>query len=883
VKFDEAIDITTQIASGLAKAHEKGITHRDIKPGNVLITSDGLAKVVDFGLAKLAGRTKVTKTGTTVGTISYMSPEQARGADVDPSSDVFSLGVVLYELLSGESPFKGDHEAAVIYSIINQEPEPVETHRTDLPDGVQRVIDKALAKKRDERYPSAAELLSDLKKLQEGRQVAALERKTSRKVYGRALLYAAIGLVIVAAGYGLSRLVPPQTENGTSISPTAIAVFPFAVRGGDEFTDLGEGMVDLLSTKLDGAGALRSVDSRAILGFVKQEGGGPLDPERGRAAAEHFGAGLYLLGDIMAAGDQLNINASLYESGGSSGAVAEATVKGHKNQILGMVDELATRLLKDRLGGLDEFPFELAAVTTESYLALKAYMEGEQAFRATYRDHLGDAIDAFQRAVDEDSTFALAWDRLAVAVWWPMIDVDRTQQAINRAIRHSEGLPEQDRLRFRAFRAALYENDEEAEQLYRTIIGSYPDDVGAWHALGMVQLFNNHRRGRSPSEARDAFERALTLDPQDWQSIFHLSSLAVEERKYEEARELRLRLNPEGLRFGWRAIFTFAGEDRAAQDAMIEEFAQLDDWWLTICVFNVADWTDDLLRAQDVARVLTESPRSDEVRGLGHIILAHLEAARGRWQAADEHLRTARTLNSALALEHHALLAAMPFLPVPETELRAMRDAVTQWDADHVAPSVTPPPWFGIHDDMHRHLRTYLLGLLSVRLGDLDKALEHAAELERMNGPPHVVDLMQDLTHGIRAQVAWRQGDPKKALIQFEQTQLKSPARYWLYSPFYKELCERYLRAELLHDLGRDEEALGWTSSFGGGWGVDFVYRAPLHLRRAEYSEKIGQPLDAAEHYTKFIELWKDCDEELRPLVRDAQENLRNLSVAAEG
>ena len=169
---DEAVNIVSQIASGLAKAHEKAILHRDIKPANILITEDGEAKLADFGLAKLAGQTKLTRTGTTVGTVAYMSPEQARGDEVDARSDVFSLGVVLYELLTGEVPFKGDHEAAVLYGIMHNEPEPLEQYRSDLPEGVQRTIDKALTKTPDERYSSAADVLADLKKVQEGRQAA---------------------------------------------------------------------------------------------------------------------------------------------------------------------------------------------------------------------------------------------------------------------------------------------------------------------------------------------------------------------------------------------------------------------------------------------------------------------------------------------------------------------------------------------------------------------------------------------------------------------------------------------------------------------------------------------------------------------------------------
>ena len=142
IETEMALDIVSQIVTGLSKAHEKDIVHRDIKPENILLTTEGVAKIVDFGLAKLEGLTKMTRTGATVGTVAYMSPEQVRSEKVGHRSDIWSVGVVLYELLTGERPFPGDHEAAVIYRITNEEPLPLANHRTYLPEGIQKIIDK---------------------------------------------------------------------------------------------------------------------------------------------------------------------------------------------------------------------------------------------------------------------------------------------------------------------------------------------------------------------------------------------------------------------------------------------------------------------------------------------------------------------------------------------------------------------------------------------------------------------------------------------------------------------------------------------------------------------------------------------------------------------
>jgi serine/threonine protein kinase/tetratricopeptide (TPR) repeat protein len=162
--FGEAVDVALQVAGGLAKAHKMGIVHRDIKPANIMITPDGIVKIMDFGLAKLAGQAGVTKIGTAVGTVAYMSPEQAEGQDVDRRADIWSLGVVLYEMLTGRSPFRGDHDHAVIYSILNREPEPLRSLRADVPPGLELVMNRALAKNPDARYHDADELLADLKR-----------------------------------------------------------------------------------------------------------------------------------------------------------------------------------------------------------------------------------------------------------------------------------------------------------------------------------------------------------------------------------------------------------------------------------------------------------------------------------------------------------------------------------------------------------------------------------------------------------------------------------------------------------------------------------------------------------------------------------------------
>lgn len=265
--IDEAVAIVSQIASGLSAAHERGILHRDVKPANVLLGTDGQAKLADFGLAKLTGQTKVTKTGTTVGTVAYMSPEQASGGDIDHRSDVFSLGVVLYELITGSLPFRGDHEAAVLYGIMNSEPEPLTHYRSDVPNGLQYIVKTALQKNKDARYPSAADMSADLARLGTGDSKVGYTKSRPKRTRSGILAISVSLIVLTSVLLFYLRYLSPRSGTG-SVGNTRIVVLPFKNLGPPADDYFASGLTEEITSRLASVRDLGVIGRTSAIKYV---------------------------------------------------------------------------------------------------------------------------------------------------------------------------------------------------------------------------------------------------------------------------------------------------------------------------------------------------------------------------------------------------------------------------------------------------------------------------------------------------------------------------------------------------------------------------------------------------------------------------------------
>jgi tetratricopeptide (TPR) repeat protein len=665
----------------------------------------------------------------------------------------------------------------------------------------------------------------------------------------------------------------PPVAIQPAASVSAIAVLPFTVRGSAEYDYLAEGLVDLLSTKLDGAGELRSVDSHALLSYASQEFDGPLDPAAAKQTAEHFGASLYLLGEVLEAGNRLHISATLY-SHDQQKPLSRATQEGEASQIFDLLDQLTSELLAEQISGPSAQVSRMAALTTSSLPALKKYLQAEDLLRA---GHFTDALTVFQEAVDLDPDFALAWYRLSVAAEWATRR-DLSDQAATRAASLSDRLSGHYRRLLEARLTARRGDPIEAESFYRNILSSHPEDVEAWAQLSEVLSHHGYLTGLPLTSSREAWEKVLELEPDYVMGLWHLARVAGAEGdgpKLQEINQRIVALNPEADRLvETLALEAFGGHSLRDQQEILETLRGSTDTIVGVTIWSVALVYDDFEGIATMAEVLTEPSRSYEARRLGHAIRVYMDMARGRWSDTQTGLESLARISQAAAMEYGGLLATLDLAPTTESDLEELLGELKRWDTSLEPAALVPTNFLAAHDEIRPQVRHYLIGVMEAQLGR-ESAVASAAELEALPGTDRARDLAQDLARGIRARWLLSQGDPAGALRELDSLTYEALSyQDTMSSPFLSLSPERYLKATLLVEMGEYERALPILSSFSETSFFDEVFVAPSHFLRGEAYAALGQPEMAFEHYSRFIELWQDCQLPLCSRVEDAHSRL---------
>jgi eukaryotic-like serine/threonine-protein kinase len=860
--LEVAVRVAHEAARALDYAHRHGLIHRDIKPENILLTSDGDTLVADFGIGRAFGygapEERLTETGMIVGTPAYMSPEQGAGErELDGRTDVYSLGVVLYEMLAGEPPFTGPSAQAIVARRFTEAPRPIRTVRDTVPQELEQVVMRALARLPADRYATAGSFAEALDAAARrsgapgvtAEPIRALSPRISpgsRKKWVAGLFGALLAVLLVV-------FIRSRAGANAELDSSLIAVAPFDVLD----SRLGlwrEGMVDLLSRNLDGAGPLRTVSPTVVV----RRWSGRADPQSAADLGRRTGAGLALYGSLLAAGrDSARMRVTLMDVQ-QKRAVEEWDLLDLADRVDRLGDSLTVRVLQGLGRTRPIGSVRRAGFGSTSLPALKAFLQGEQHLR---RSEWDSALGYYERAVRIDSTFPQALRRVSTTLGWIRTGFDSLSIAYAlRAGAHNRGLPPRDSLMTvsDSLLASLFQYGVLAlradsgwgsrlQRLFATLqqaTSSYSDDPEPWYLLGEAEAHYGAYAGHSAQQQIHAFDRVIALDPDFAPAYIHPIETLAAEGPAEMQRYLRpyLALNPQdvnadGIRLV-QAVLSSTGSSN-----LTRRFAEVPGDGLFAAYLAVLRLGDSAETAVQIARFMKsrtwpEPPLDDSIvaqRQFERSLLSrgHL----GEWRRV-AHSPAPQMFSEA------ALLGGVP----ADSAAAAFRTRLS----GPVGPlMVMAFPWWTLRRD------TTSLRIAATRADSM-------AQSPGSSNP----QLGIYVAAAAEAYLALARGDSALALRRFlALPHAKCPACQ----------LDRLTAAQLLVERKLDREA--WPllqSAFPSAALPSAVLWA---LLRGRVAERIGEREHGIRSYAWVAGMWRNADPELQPYVAEAREGLARLTA----
>jgi eukaryotic-like serine/threonine-protein kinase len=848
---NDALAIAKQIVEGLSCAHGAGIVHRDLKPGNVMVLPDGTVKILDFGLAKTRDQ-NVSSASTRVGTAAYMAPEQVRGEGVDGRTDLWALGVVLYEMTTGRRPFVEEYDVAIARRILEKAPDPPTKLRADVPAEVEHVILTLLEKEPFGRFANAHAVLAALTT-----PVRARGLRTRR--WARRLL--AGGAVTVAIGWLTLGIVRTLTVANLQLDANLVAVAPFDVL--DPKLELWhEGLVDVLSRNLDGAGPLRTVSPTVVVHRWE----GRADPASATALGHRTGARLVTFGQLLPVGvDSVRLTATLYDVARQT-QVLEIEVHDLEARMDRVTDSLTIAILRDLGSTRTIGAARLSSLGSTSLPAIKAFLRAEQFYRrGTYDSTLVYA----RHALGIDSNFTLAL-RLIPRVSWATGADSATVYWLREGARNHGLAPRESLLVVvDSLWGATFLNPTASllRRFYAMLedaVRRYPEDPEFWEERGELGFHrsNPYTVPLTTTQTLASFQRAIQLDSAYASAYDHAVELALREgapalaRRYLRAQVAGdlIPAHASGARLIGMLLET--GKTESSETSKMIDTVSPDA--LIWAWERVKTWPDSIEEAVRLARLIPAPPRdrvgqfASAYSGLGWVLPLTL-AYRGHLHEANSELSESKYYESrAVLLTESARVGAVSHDSAAEA-FRALLP-LTNNDSWLIAAS----GWWAMTGDS----------------ASIHAFARKADRLARAAIAPADRSSWKYEALAARPYLALARHDTAAAIA--ELTSLPDS----LCPPCYFEPLQL---SELLAARGRLQEAAALLDrELYPPSRLEAPSRGIWMLLRGRVNERLGRREEAIAAYRFVADLWIHADPELQRYVAQAREGLRRLGAQSE-
>ena len=884
----KAVAIAHQAAEGLAEAHRLGVVHRDLKPQNIMIDREGGARVMDFGIARSVKAKGITGAGVMIGTPEYMSPEQVDGKEADGRSDIYSLGVVLFEMLTGRLPFEGDTPLSIAVKQKSESPPDPRTLNSQIPEDLGRLILKCLEKEKDKRYRSAEELRDDLARIEKTlpettRPLPLRKLQTSKQITVR-LPSKKVWMPVAALLLALAAFLVWQFLPESAGSKRTVAVLGFKNQTGDAGLDyLREAIPNLLITSLEQSKHLRVTSWERLKDLLKQAGREPaaavFDEEAGFEVCRKEGIEALVLGTFVKAGetfvtDVKVLDAVTRESLRSASARGEGVASILKSQI----DEISRQVghgIGKPLLKLEVPARSIIELTTNSMEAYNYVLRGRADYEKYY---FADARKFLEKAIALDPEFAFAYQVLSDAAY-ALLDFNGREEALKSAFRYSAKASEKERLYIAAKYAQTIEHDEDKHfRLLQELARKYPDEKYAHYELG--RHYENRRDHR---EAVAAFGKAIALDPEFGFAINQLAYVHAGMGEFDEALRLFERyaaINPGDANplDSIGELFVRMGKLDLAEAKYREALEMKPDFFGSCSsLAYVACLREDYAEAY---RWLDESDRrapTPSARVQGDWIRAFTDYLLGRMDASLARYAEIRKQAEAAGVTY--LVATVDWIKgFILRDLGRSEEALQSFQSwgDYQAKASSDS------EALNAAELAFAAGWVAVGSGRTAEAKARLAEIEPLLSrvDPGNVVLMTFLYRLLRAEVVLAEGDVDRAVafgreivpLDFPTMDLSVLAPN--NQPYIKDTLARahWKKGDLDAAAAEYRKLTTIDPSNQVRWLISPLY----HYRLGRVLEEKGDKSGAVVEYKKFLEYWKDADP-THPEPADARKRLAAL------